>query len=291
MGQLGLGACRRCPSPSKVTFPKQCEGSIRGIAAGFASSFAVTAHGWVYSWGCNEKCELGLGAAVRGTATPKPLDSLYQVKVVQVAAGFSHTACVTDSGLLYLWGYGAYGQLGFGFDDLRSSMRLGRGWSATKPGQGGRAGEGGFALTGQWQPWQQAWPRRCRRGPFRTRRCKSVQCGAYHTMAEASEELLGPGALRESEVLCPLPLELSDLPADAKEVDHRLPPGAGGGVPALRAAKCSSQDRGDLSFFGRPVLGYHSAQAAAVGCAEASAAAQLCQGRRMAPCLESARQA
>ncbi|CAJ1403586.1 unnamed protein product [Effrenium voratum] len=227
MGQLGLGACRRCPSPSKVTFPKQCEGSIRGIAAGFASSFAVTAHGWVYSWGCNEKCELGLGAAVRGTATPKPLDSLYQVKVVQVAAGFSHTACVTDSGLLYLWGYGAYGQLGFGFDDLRSSMRLGRGWSATKPGQGGRAGEGGFALTGQWQPWQQAWPRRCRRGPFRTRRCKSVQCGAYHTMAEASEELLGPGALRESEVLCPLPLELSDLPADAKEVDHRLPPGAG----------------------------------------------------------------
>lgn len=22
-------------------------------------------------------------------------------------------------GLLYLWGYGAYGQLGFGFDDLR----------------------------------------------------------------------------------------------------------------------------------------------------------------------------
>ena len=24
-----------------------------------------------------------------------------------------------SGGLLYLWGYGAYGQLGFGFDDLR----------------------------------------------------------------------------------------------------------------------------------------------------------------------------
>ncbi|CAJ1449606.1 unnamed protein product [Effrenium voratum] len=99
-------------------------------------SFAVTAHGWAGHPATTQASELGLGAAVRGTATPKPLDSLYQVKVVQVAAGFSHTACVTDSGLLYLWGYGAYGQLGFGFDDLRSSMRLGRGWSATKPGQG-----------------------------------------------------------------------------------------------------------------------------------------------------------
>eukprot|EP00913_Durusdinium_trenchii_P019173 g18019.t1 len=202
LGQLGLGPCRRCPSPTQVAFPVQCEGSITGIAAGFASSFAVTQHGWVYSWGCNEKCELGLGAAVRGAATPKPVDALAAVKVVQVSAGFSHTACITDSGLLYLWGYGAHGQLGFGFDDLRSSLRLGRGWSATgQPGAGARSDDAGHRSTGQVQPWQQAWPRRCRRGPFRSRHCDDVHCGAYHTIAKASSEPLSDVALKESEAL------------------------------------------------------------------------------------------
>ena len=171
-----------------------------------------------------------MGAAIRGAARPKPIDALYQVKVKQVSAGFAHTACVTDSGLLYLWGYGAYGQLGFGFDDLRSSLRLGRGWSGTKPTPGARADDAGFTLTGQWQPWQQAWPRRCRRGAFRSRRCLRVECGAYHTIAKASKELLSEAALKESEVLCPLPLEVSDLPAGTMalmEADQQWPPGAG----------------------------------------------------------------
>ncbi|CAE7250434.1 nipblb [Symbiodinium natans] len=162
-----------------------------------------------------------------------PVDALYQVKVTQVAAGFSHAACVTDGGLLYLWGFGAYGQLGFGFDDLRSSARLGAGWSATKLGGGKAArdpGSAGFASTGQFQPWQQVWPRRCLRGPFRKRACVSVRCGAYHTIAQASTQALSKHALKESEVLCPLPLELSDLPAGfapEEPADHILPPGAG----------------------------------------------------------------
>lgn len=229
LGQLGLGPCRRCPTPSQVMFPPQCDGCLCGIAAGFASSFAVTEQGWVYSWGCNEKCELGLGTSLRGAARPKPIDALYQVKVTQVAAGFAHTACVTDSGLLYLWGYGAYGQLGFGFDDLRSSMRLGNGWSA-KGSPGVQADDAGFTSTGQSQPWQQVWPRRCRRGPFRTRRCVRVECGAYHTIAQASKFLLGDDARNESEVLCPLPLEVSDLPAGTMalmEADQQWPQGAG----------------------------------------------------------------
>lgn len=31
----------------EVSFPVQCEGSLESIAAGFASSFAVTTQGWV----------------------------------------------------------------------------------------------------------------------------------------------------------------------------------------------------------------------------------------------------
>lgn len=73
---------------------------------------------------------------------------------------------------------------------------------------------------------REAWPRRCRRGPFRHLRCREVRCGAYHTLASASEAPLSAEALAASEVLCPLPLELSDVPHSAT-ASEQLPPGAG----------------------------------------------------------------
>eukprot|EP00930_Biecheleria_cincta_P070386 TRINITY_DN58022_c0_g1_i1.p1 TRINITY_DN58022_c0_g1~~TRINITY_DN58022_c0_g1_i1.p1 ORF type:complete len:733 (-),score=121.86 TRINITY_DN58022_c0_g1_i1:25-1947(-) len=256
LGQLGLGACRRCPSPSKVGFPSLCDGSIMGLAAGFASSFAVTKQGWVYSWGCNEKCELGLGTSVRGTATPRPIDALSQARVVQVAAGYSHAACITDSGLLYLWGYGAYGQLGFGFDDLRSSVTLGHCSGATPLSTAGETSQqrgAGSSCTGHSRPWQQAWPRRCTRGPFASRRCTEVRCGAFHTLAHASSELLSSTALEQQDILSPLPLELSDMPSAANSADGVdraadlvLPPGAGlveSPKPVLRHAGDKARNR------------------------------------------------
>mmetsp|Transcript_67258 Transcript_67258/g.186320 ORF Transcript_67258/g.186320 Transcript_67258/m.186320 type:complete len:796 (+) Transcript_67258:138-2525(+) len=252
LGQLGLGSCRLCPIPSQVSLPLQCDGNVVDIAAGFASSFIVTTHGWVYSWGANEKCQLGLGASIHGTATPKPVDALSRVKVVQVAAGFSHTACVTSDGLLYLWGFGAYGQLGFGFSEVKSSVSLGTGvgavpLSATGCGVGtpvpaalvaAASGEGkaaGTSLTGHSRPWMQVWPRRCARGPFGRRKCAAVQCGAYHTLVQASDEPLELASTSEPEVLLPAPLELSDLPAatnitegvDEDLTEMVLPPGSG----------------------------------------------------------------
>ncbi|CAK0895504.1 unnamed protein product, partial [Prorocentrum cordatum] len=244
-GQLGLGACRHCPSPSQVALPAQCDKAVVDVAAGFASSFAVTTQGWVYAWGANEKCQLGLGDSMEGSATPKPIDALSRVKVVQVSAGFSHTACVTSDGLVYLWGYGAYGQLGFAFNDVRSSALLGAqagvaplsscGSGVGAPPQASAGEAVGASLVGHSRPWVQVWPRRCVSGPFAARRCTEVQCGAYHTILQASSELLGPPALVEPEVLLPAPLELSDMPAAAsvtagKEEDPAgmvLPPGAG----------------------------------------------------------------
>eukprot|EP00404_Azadinium_spinosum_P007213 CAMPEP_0180443420 /NCGR_PEP_ID=MMETSP1036_2-20121128/14663_1 /TAXON_ID=632150 /ORGANISM="Azadinium spinosum, Strain 3D9" /LENGTH=379 /DNA_ID=CAMNT_0022449727 /DNA_START=1 /DNA_END=1136 /DNA_ORIENTATION=+ len=187
-------------------------------------------HGWVYAWGSNDRCQLGLGASILGSATPRPVDALSRVKVAQVAAGFSHTACVTNDGLLYTWGFGAYGQLGYSFSDIKSSMTLGRDGFGSPPIRtiARNSDEDGSGVVG----WVQVWPRRVLRAPFGGHYCTMVRCGAYHTLAQGADEQLEPASASEHEVLVPAPLELSDLPAgtfvaDGGDEDLVLPPGAG----------------------------------------------------------------
>eukprot|EP00927_Polykrikos_kofoidii_P046316 TRINITY_DN40545_c0_g1_i1.p1 TRINITY_DN40545_c0_g1~~TRINITY_DN40545_c0_g1_i1.p1 ORF type:complete len:951 (-),score=122.73 TRINITY_DN40545_c0_g1_i1:278-3130(-) len=241
-GQLGLGSCRHCPSPSHVNLPDECDWNVVNVAAGFASSFAVTVHGWVYAWGGNESCQLGLGTSIRGTATPKPVNALSQAKIVQVSAGLGHTAGITDKGLLYCWGSGSYGQLGFGYDDTKASVCLDGGGCAPFRSSDTNPGAPGLSTVGHSRHWIQVWPRRCTRGPFRGNRCFEVRCGAYHTIVRAQRcgDALSVATLSEPEVLGPAPLVLSDMPAasnvgadgsrrghDLAAAELVLPPGAG----------------------------------------------------------------
>ena len=46
--------------------------------------------------------------------TPHLVDSLKGKRVVDVACGSSHSACVLEDGSLYTWGKGRYGRLGHG---------------------------------------------------------------------------------------------------------------------------------------------------------------------------------
>jgi alpha-tubulin suppressor-like RCC1 family protein len=65
----------------------------------------------VYAWGWNEHGQLGLGdTAVRLTPTKVP--GLSAVKAI--AAGFSHSLALTESGEVYAWGSNEHGQLGLG---------------------------------------------------------------------------------------------------------------------------------------------------------------------------------
>lgn len=86
--------------------------SIVQIAGGKSFTLALTKDGVIYGWGRNHKGQLGtgLGLAVdmyAMQAVPEPIDTSAELssrKIVHVAAGHSHAACVSETGEVFVWG-------------------------------------------------------------------------------------------------------------------------------------------------------------------------------------------
>jgi regulator of chromosome condensation len=77
---------------------------------------ALTDEGKVFTWGCNDEGALGRAIEDGQEFTPGLVDKLSGVKIVQVAAGDSHTAALSEHGTIYGWGIfrdsnGAFGLL------------------------------------------------------------------------------------------------------------------------------------------------------------------------------------
>ena len=53
--------------------------------------------------------------------TPRIIDCLRGMRVVDAACGSSHSACILDDGSLYTWGKGRYGRLGH--NDFESQLK------------------------------------------------------------------------------------------------------------------------------------------------------------------------
>lgn len=88
---------------------------IKNVAvhSGGKHTLVLTADGEVLSWGEGEDGRLGHGDK-RSLCKPKLIAALTSQRIVCIAAGSSHSACVTASGRLYTWGLGEYGRLGHG---------------------------------------------------------------------------------------------------------------------------------------------------------------------------------
>ena len=97
------------------------------IAAGDAHTLCVSAGGRLFGWGNNEDGQLGVGNT-NNRVVPTLVTGLLKTKsVLQVAAGFEYTACLTADGLLYICGNGVNGQLGLGDTEDRVAPTLVRG--------------------------------------------------------------------------------------------------------------------------------------------------------------------
>ena len=97
------------------------------IAAGFEHTLCVDAGGRVFAWGLNMFGQLGVGDK-ENRVVPTLVTGLLKTKtVVQVAAGYRHTACLTADGLVFVCGAGASGELGVGDTEDRVAPTLVRG--------------------------------------------------------------------------------------------------------------------------------------------------------------------
>lgn len=110
-GRLGHG------NSSDLFIPQPIKGlqgiEIKQIACGDSHCLAITMDGEVKSWGRNQNGQLGLGNT-EDSLIPCTIKAFQGISVKMVAAGAEHTAAVTESGKLYGWGWGRYGNLGLG---------------------------------------------------------------------------------------------------------------------------------------------------------------------------------
>jgi alpha-tubulin suppressor-like RCC1 family protein len=114
VGELGDG------NPTNfVLAPVQAVGlsGVTEVAAGEMHSLAA-ADGGVWSWGANFWGQLGDGT-LNDRATPAELGI---EGVIQVGAGYSHSAVRLAGGTMWAWGTNFHGQLGAGSDELFTNV-------------------------------------------------------------------------------------------------------------------------------------------------------------------------
>nr|XP_046256158.1 regulator of chromosome condensation [Scatophagus argus] len=99
VGQLGQGEdVMQRKKPSLVSLPEK----IVQVIAGGMHTVCLSETGHVYTFGCNDEGALGRDTTEEGSEMVPGKVTLENV--VQVSAGDSHTAALTDDGTVYIWG-------------------------------------------------------------------------------------------------------------------------------------------------------------------------------------------
>ena len=110
-GQLGVGDTRKRSRP--VNVPHLMGKQIVSIVCGHYHTLALTSDAKVWAWGWAIHGQLGL-ESVENRYTPVQIMALKEMRIVQIAAGYAHSAVLTSKGEVFTFGAGLYGQLGIG---------------------------------------------------------------------------------------------------------------------------------------------------------------------------------
>ncbi|XP_010271434.1 PREDICTED: protein RCC2-like [Nelumbo nucifera] len=96
---------------------------IRFVASGCTSCHCVAldVEGRCYTWGRNEKGQLGHGDTLQRDR-PTVVSDLSKYKIIKAGAGRSHTVVVTEDGSSFSFGWNKHGQLGSG--SIRNEIEL-----------------------------------------------------------------------------------------------------------------------------------------------------------------------
>ncbi len=123
-GSFSMTIDRR-PHRVEVEDPEEIadRGGFVAIACGAFHNLALTATGEIYSFGLNDYGQLGLGHTASVTSPQRIVDGLEGVTVADISCGGWHSACVSTSGEVFMWGRGEYGRLGLGDKSGSSKLR------------------------------------------------------------------------------------------------------------------------------------------------------------------------
>ncbi|KAL1139382.1 hypothetical protein AAG570_006366 [Ranatra chinensis] len=112
-GRLGLGDSKNQSTPKKVMFDNKIK-KLSSSKGSDGHSLALSEDGQVYSWGDGDYGKLGHGNSTTQRQPKLIAGPLLGLKIVNISAGYRHSAAVTDDGQLYVWGEGDLGRLGLG---------------------------------------------------------------------------------------------------------------------------------------------------------------------------------
>ncbi|XP_021912114.1 ultraviolet-B receptor UVR8 isoform X2 [Carica papaya] len=113
-GRLGLGPGRGPNEGGGLSIPSKVKAlpvPVVAVSCGGFFTMVLTKEGQLWNWGANSNYELGRGDKIGGWE-PKPIRSLEDVRIVQIASGGYHSLALTDEGTVLSWGHGGHGQLG-----------------------------------------------------------------------------------------------------------------------------------------------------------------------------------
>ena len=113
-GRLGHGVDVYSVVPMKVLALSEFQ--IQSVALGFRHCIAVTNMGGVFSWGINTHGQCGHGMKSAIVQTPQSVLALVDIRVRNASAGRAHSLVVTKEGVVYSFGCGRFGQLGYNSD-------------------------------------------------------------------------------------------------------------------------------------------------------------------------------
>ena len=114
-GQLGLGHPREQTLPVRV--PALSGKGVAVIACGGYHSMVATRRQDFFTFGKNERSQLGLGEAFQRVAqveTPTRCEDLCGVEISHLAGGFRHSVVATADNRVFGFGNNRYGELGLG---------------------------------------------------------------------------------------------------------------------------------------------------------------------------------
>ncbi|KAI8468357.1 MAG: regulator of chromosome condensation 1/beta-lactamase-inhibitor protein II [Monoraphidium minutum] len=116
-GQLGVSGGQAVQVPQAI----QAVGRWAAISVSDNHSAGLTCEGHIYTWGANNRGQLGHGDKCPGVIdAPVQVGALSDVDVKAVACGLEHTVAITAKDILS-WGSNEYGQLGHGDHALQAS--------------------------------------------------------------------------------------------------------------------------------------------------------------------------